>query len=166
MTRHKTITPERYEREKEPVALSPPGLSCYQRYSKIVSDSTRVRAKSRKLMLISGDDPAPGGLRLFYSSGCALPRQQARSASPPERGEETNKEFSRFGFDLPLATDNSNSGTCRINDGFKVDCLPDMSQSYILSQSAQYDCQVRGCCYDNTTGNFSSCSDLFGNPQK
>ena len=41
MTRHKTITPERYEREKaeEPVEFSPPRLSFYQRYSKIVSHS-------------------------------------------------------------------------------------------------------------------------------
>ena len=31
-------------------------------------------------MLISGNDPAPGALRLFYSRGCALPRQQASSA--------------------------------------------------------------------------------------
>ena len=44
MTRHKTITPERYEREKveDPVLHTAPRLSFYQRYSKIVSDSTWV----------------------------------------------------------------------------------------------------------------------------
>ena len=42
MTRHKTITPERYESQyvEEPVVHSGPRLSFYQRYSKIVSDST------------------------------------------------------------------------------------------------------------------------------
>ena len=58
----------------------------------------------------------------------------------------------RFGFDLPLPSDFSNSGTCRINPGFKVDCLPDMSQSYISSLAAESFCEARGCCYDNTTG--------------
>ena len=65
---------------------------------------------------------------------------------------EIYKEDFRFGFNLPLPSDYSNSGTCRINNGFKVDCLPDMSQSYISSLAAEKDCEARGCCYDNTTG--------------
>ena len=90
MTKHKTITPERYEREnvKEPVADTYPRLSFYQRYSKIVS----VNRGSFKvsMLLISGYDPASGPLRLFYSSGCPIPRQQARLNTRLQHGDLKN----------------------------------------------------------------------------
>ena len=80
----------------------------------------------------------------------AVPYLVNRQAQSTPTGKLT--ESSRFGFGLRLPSDYSNSGTCRINAGFKVDCLPDLPQSYVVSQAAQTDCRVRGCCYDNTTG--------------
>ena len=57
----------------------------------------------------------------------------------------------RYGFDLPLPSDDSNLGTCRINSGFLVDCLPEKSDKYIRTVTGMRDCEGRGCCYDNTT---------------
>ena len=60
--------------------------------------------------------------------------------------------INKYGFHLPLPTDTTARGTCRISPGFHVDCLPDFSSTAVVSLAAQQECERRFCCWDNSTG--------------
>ena len=164
MTKQKVITEDRYENidlSDPPEAEEPlPKITFRQRYSKAVSDSLSL-TKSAHRDIVSGNDSGCRSLQLLPCSGCPLPSQQVGRDSPCEPNVDSFqypwpisslKKTCRYGFNLPLPTESSNSGTCRINTGFKVDCLPEKSSSYIRTLTGQRDCEGRGCCYDNSTG--------------
>jgi len=60
--------------------------------------------------------------------------------------------ISKFGFGLPLSTEKDDFGTCRINEGFHVDCLPEFSSDDLQDQIAiaQIRCDDRNCCWDSS----------------
>ena len=63
----------------------------------------------------------------------------------------------KYGFHLSAEAESAAEGTCRLQTGFKLDCLPDFSAMSLLTVTAKTRCAERGCCWDNSTGQAVTC---------